>query len=440
MTTDKKRMWGWLLYDWASQPYSTVLLTFTFAPFFTSFVVGDPVKGQAVWAFMISAVGIVLALSAPVLGAISDVTKVRRPWIVFFSLLYVFGAAGLWWAVPGMENYFWILVLFAIGLLGMELSLVFVNSLIPDITNREDTGSLSGNGFALGYVGGLVLLFIMLLFFMEQDNGKTLIGMAPPFGLDAAMKEGTRLAGPLSALWYVVFMLPFFLWVKEERPTKKVQNVVGTAISNLVKTIRSMFDNVSLGSYMVSSMFYRDALFATYTFGGIYASGVLGWSITQIGIFGIVAGVAAALFTWIGGFLDKKYGPKRVIIACIWVLVVVCVLIVGTSRETFFGAVLSQGSTFPDKVLWVCGVALGAAGGILQAASRTMVIFQTESGRYTESFGIYALAGKATAFLAPGIIGIFTTLTGSQRLGFAPVIILFFIGLAFLFWVQDKRE
>jgi len=439
MTTDKKRMWGWLLYDWASQPYATVLTTFVFGPYFVNFVVGDPVQGQAVWGFMIGIVGFFLAISAPILGAIADITKIRRPWITLFSVLYIAGAFGLWWAVPNMENYIWILVLFGVGLLGAELSLVFVNSMIPEIIKREDSGKLSGNGFAFGYIGGLVLLFIMLLFFMDF-NGLTLLKQPLPFGLDAEMKEGYRLAGPFSAIWYAVFMIPFFLWFQETRSYPKKTQVLSNAILNLRQTISSLYKNVSLGSYMLSSMFYRDALFATYTFGGIYAGGVLGWPIIHIAIFGILGGISAAVFTWIGGYFDKSLGPKKVIVICVWILIVVCILIVGTSRQSFFGVPLSETSNFPDKILWVCGAILGAAGGVLQASSRTMVIYQTENGRYAESFGIYALAGKATAFLAPMIVAASTAISGSQRIGFAPVIILFFVGLTFLFWVEDKRE
>ena len=440
MTTERKRMWGWLLYDWASQPYSTLLLTFIFAPYFTSAVVGDGVAGQSMWALMVAVVGLTLAVLGPILGAVADTTGVRRPWIVVFSVLYIIGSFGLWWAVPGMDNVTWILILFGIGLLGMELSLVFVNSMIPDIVGREETGKLSGNGFAIGYVGGLVLLFIMLLLLAENEEGKTLLGNPPIFGLDPETREGTRSVGPITAAWFVVFMIPFFMWIKEPKPDVKKPGALGIALSELVTTIKNLPNNISLGSYLLSSMFYRDALFSTYTFGGIYASGVLGWSVPQIGIFGIVAGLTAAIFTWLGGYADKAFGPKRVIRFNIYVLIVVVILIVGTSRTTFFGAVLAEGSTFPDTLLYVCGAVLGAAGGILQAASRTMVIYQANEDRLTEAFGLYALAGKATAWLAPLMIFVFTEITQNQRLGFAPVIVLFGIALCLLFWVDDKRS
>jgi UMF1 family MFS transporter len=187
-------------------------------------------------------------------------------------------------------------------------------------------------------------------------------------------------------------------------------------------------------------MFYRDALNGLYAFGGIYAANVLGWSIVEIGIFGILALSSAALFSWIGGFVDRAIGPKKVIIISIFVLITVCTLIVGTSRETFFSAPLSEVSTLPDRLFMICGALIGAAGGTLQAASRTMMVYQANKERMTEAFGLYALSGRATAFLAPGLVGLFTDVTPSQRLGILPIIVLFLIGLVLLVWVEPKEE
>ncbi len=183
-------------------------------------------------------------------------------------------------------------------------------------------------------------------------------------------------------------------------------------------------------------MFYRDALIGIYSFGGIYASGVLGWSITQIGIFGIVSGIAAAIFTFLGGFADKYFGSKRVIIFCICTLIIVCILIVGTSRDVFFGISLDEFSSFPDKLFLICGVAIGAAGGSLQSASRTMLVLQADRNRMTEAFGLYALTGRATSWMAPALIGYVTFISQNQQLGVLPVVVLFIIGLFPLIWVN----
>jgi UMF1 family MFS transporter len=436
----KKAIWGWMAYDWAAQPFHTLLVTFIFAPYFASAVASDPVTGQAMWGYTTAIAGIILALCAPVLGAYADAIGPRKPWIMLFSVLFVIGSLPLWLAVPGMENTTLVLGIFAVGLIGVEFSQIFVNAMLPELGTKDEIGRISGTGWGLGYAGGVIALFIMLLFLAENNEGVTMLGNAPLFGLDAEMREGTRSVGPLTAIWYVIFMVPFFLWVPDASRVAKTENAVSNALKQLGQTLRSLPQNVSLFAYLGSSMFYRDALNGLYTFGGIYAVGVLGWSVVQVGIFGIVAAITGAIFCWIGGFLDRAYGPKKVIIVCIFVLIFVCTLIIGTSRETFFSAPLSETSTLPDRMFMLCGALIGAAGGIIQATSRTMMVFQADEERMTEAFGLYALSGRATSFLAPGLVGLFTQLTGSQRLGILPIIVLFLIGLVLLIWVDPKRE
>lgn len=436
----KKAIWGWMAYDWAAQPFHTLLVTFIFAPYFASAVASDPVSGQAMWGYTTAIAGIILAICGPVLGAYADAIGPRKPWIMLFSLLFVIGSLPLWLAAPGMDNTTLILGIFAVGLIGVEFSQIFVNAMLPELGTKDEIGRISGTGWGLGYAGGVIALFIMLLFLAENNEGVTMLGNPPLFGLDAEMREGTRSVGPLTAIWYVIFMVPFFLWVPDAGRVKKTENAVSKALKQLAQTLRALPQNTSLFAYLGSSMFYRDALNGLYTFGGIYAVGVLGWSVVQVGIFGIVAAITGAIFCWIGGFLDRAYGPKKVIIVCIFVLIFVCILIIGTSRESFFSAPLSETSTLPDRLFMFCGALIGAAGGIIQATSRTMMVFQADEDRMTEAFGLYALSGRATSFLAPGLVGLFTQLTGSQRLGILPLIVLFLIGLVLLIWVDPKRE
>ena len=195
---------------------------------------------------------------------------------------------------------------------------------------------------------------------------------------------------------------------------------------------------LSLASYLGSSMFYRDALNAIYGFGGVYAALVLDWDITKIGVFGIIAAIAAAFFTWVGGKADKRLGPKPVIVANVWILIIVVTVIVNMSRTTFFGLQLADGSGLPDITMFVLGAVIGGAGGALQGASRTMMARHTDPDRPTEAFGLYAFSGKATAFLAPGLIGFFTYLTDSPRYGLFPIIFLFIIALILLRWVNPE--
>ena len=437
---NRKSIWGWYFYDWAAQPYNTLLITFIFAPYFSSAVASNSVDGQTMWATMIALAGFFLAFTSPIFGAIADSAGPRKPWIFLFSIMYIIGAAYLWNATPNMASVTMVLLMFAIGMIGMELSQTFVNSMLPSLASRAEIGRISGSGWAFGYVGGVVSLFIMLLFFAENDSGLTFIGIAPIFGLDGAAREGTRFVGILTAVWFFIFMIPFFLWVKDEPRREDIYSAVSKGLSELFTTLGNLSQKRSLAAYLLSSMYYRDALIGLYSFGGIYASGVLDWSIVQIGIFGIVAAITGAIFCFLGGFVDQAIGPKKVIVISVSVLILVSILIIGLSREAIFGIPISYQSSLPDNLFIFAGACIGAAGGVLQASSRTFLVDQADPARMTEAFGLYALTGKATAFLAPMLIAVFTSLSGSQRLGVSPVIGLFVIGLILLFWVRSSDE
>ena len=444
--TGKKRIWGWWFFDWANQPYNTLILTFVFAPYFAASVAPDPVTGQRYWGWTLAITGVTIALLAPILGSIADSAGRKRPWIVLWSALYVVGSFALWWAVPEAESLIFVLVAFGIGMIGLEFGIIFTNAILPSLGTREQIGQISGSGWAFGYAGGVVSLVIMLLFLAENEAGHTLVGLDPLFGLDPDAREGTRAVGPFTALWYLVFVIPFFLWVPEprlpagSRPDASLGVVVRKGLRDLLGTLRRLPRHPSLLAYLGSSMFYRDALNGIFAFGGIYAAGVLGWSIVQIGVFGVVAAITGAVFCVIGGRADSRFGPKPVIITGIIALIGVCLLVVTTDRTMLIGIPLAPDSNLPDIAFFLCGALIGAAGGSLQAASRTMMVRQGNPERMTEAFGLYALSGKATSFVAPGLVALATQIFDNQRYGVAPLIGLFLIGLALMYWVRAEGE
>ena len=453
MATQRQRIWGWWFFDWASQPYNTLLLTFIFGPYFAEtargYYMGTGMEeeaakaaAQAYWGFGLTIASVFVAIFAPILGAVADGTGRRLVWVWFFSTFYVVGAAGLWWVSPGGEAgmLLWAVFFFGMGFIGMEFTTIFTNAMMPSLTDKDDIGAISGSGFAFGYLGGLLSLIIMLCLFAENSaTGKTLIGMDPLFGLDPEAREGTRAVGPFTALWYLVFMIPFLLWVKEPKAGSGRINI-GAAMDSLIDLIKSLRYRKSLLSYLLSSLAYRDALNALYAFGGIYASNVLGWSITAIGIFGILGGITAMSASWIGGRMDAKYGPEPVIKWSIIVLLVVCTVIVGLDRTAIWGIALDPASNIPDVIFYICGALIGAAGGPLQAASRTLLVRHTTPDRATEAFGLFALSGKVASFITPLLIALVSYFSQSARMGISPVILLFFIGLILLIWVKPKGE
>lgn len=441
MTTPKRRIWGWFFFDWSSQPYNTLLMTFIFAPYMAS-IMKDGTAAQTIWGYGIGAAGILIALGSPLLGTIADHTGGRMRFILLFSLMYVIGSWGLWCAAPNNLNIWLVMASFGIGLLGMEFATTFTNSLLPDLGTREEIGRISGSGWAFGYLGGVVSLIFVLCFLAENPEGKTLLGGAPLFGLDAEAREGTRAVGPFTAIWYAVFMIPFFLWVREPRKTDaiSVSAAARRAWPDLKQSLRSLPRQRSLFAFLISSMLYRDALNGMFTFGGIYAAGVLGWSVTFVGIFGILAAITGAIFTWLGGHADSRFGPKPVIMVCLMILSLVAISIVFVSREGVFGLAVGPESHLPDIAFFLLGGLIGAAGGSIQAASRTMMVRQADPERITEAFGLYALAGKATSFIAPLAIGVVTAISQSQSAGITPLVVLFLIGLILLVPVRPQGD
>lgn len=448
----RQRIWGWYFFDWASQPYSTLLLTFVFSPYFSGVAVAAflaqgmtkdaaDASATAYWAGGQTVFGLIIAFLAPVLGAVADGSGRRMAWIWLFSVLYLVGSWMLWHLSPVQPDLFMAVIWFGIGLVGMEFTTIFTNSLMPDLTDDAEMGKISGSGSAFGYLGGIIALILMLLLFAENgETGKTLLGISPIFGLDAAAREGTRAVGPFTAIWYVVFMVPFVLWVREPAG-RGTGRSLSKSLAGLWRLILSLRERQSLGAHLISSMLYRDALNALYAMGGIYAVNILGWSITQLGIFGIIGALSAALFTWAGGRMDSARGPKPVILLSMWVLIAVCLVVAGMSRQDFFGVKLAEGSTLPDIIFYICGSAIGAAGGTLQAASRTMMVFHTTPERSVEAFGLYALSGKATTFIGTLGVTVVTLISGSQRIGIAvPLIALFIVGMVVLAWVKPRGE
>lgn len=448
----RKRIWGWYFFDWASQPYNTLLLTFIFGPYFAQTATAALVEGgmaidaakaqaQAYWGYGLTVAGISIAILAPLLGAVADSTGRRMPWIKFFSLLYVIGAGALWWTAPQDFSVIWALFFFGIGLIGMEFATIFTNSYLPELhEDADERGRLSGSGWAFGYAGGVLALLLMIALFQATESGKTMAGLTPLFGLDPTTGADTRIVGPFTALWFAVFMIPFFMYIRDTPNENAPKYRIGKALADLGQTLRNLPRHPSLMAYLGSSMFYRDALNGMYTFGGIYALGVLNWTITDIGIFGILAALSGAIFCWVGGRVDRRIGPMPVIVFCCVVLILTSLLIISITPQSVAFITLAEGSALPDIAFYIAGALIGAAGGALQASSRNMLTRQGNPERMTEAFGLYALSGKATSFLAPALIAIASDVTGSQRLGITPVVGLFIIGLILLAWVKRDGD
>lgn len=438
----RKGIWGWMLFDWAGQPFHTLVITFIFAPYFASSLFATEADGQATWGFLVGFAGILVAVSAPFLGAAADKTGPRKPWVFGFSALFVVGSIGLWWAVPGAESLTWVYIAFIAAFIGAEYMIIFTNSMLPDLVPREEVGKLSGYGWAVGYVGGVVILLIYLAFISTAPGAETtLIGMKPILGLDPALGEPARASGPISAIWFVVFAIPFFLFTPDSRNDTTLKGAVEEGVGGLRDTLQKLKEFPHLWMFFLSSMLYRDGLVVLYSFGAIYSAGVLGWGSFELGIFGISAAIAGAFGAWFGGWMDGRNGPMPVVTFSIWMLLLVSITVLTITPQTVLFMNVAEGSNWPNIAFFICGAVIGAAGGAMQASSRTLVVaFVDGKIPMTEAFGIYAMAGKATAFIGPILVGVVTALTSSQRAGVSPVVALFFVGIVLLFMANRRAK
>ena len=279
--TGNRALLGWVLFDWATQPFYTLVVTFLFAPYFVNGVVADPALGAALWAYATGIAELIAAALAPVLGAIADSGQPRKPWIAAFSVLLVVGLCGLWLASPGRTDLVpVVLIAFGLAVVGAELATVFTNAMMVSLVSDKRLGTLSGMGWATGYVGGLVSLALVAgLLVADPNTGKTLLGLQPIVPLDATTREGDRLVGPFSAMWYLVFVLPLFLFTPDRTAKPLHTRAVTASLAQLMRSVKELVRNHGqVALFLLARMLYADGLGAVFAFGGIYAATVFGWA------------------------------------------------------------------------------------------------------------------------------------------------------------------
>jgi UMF1 family MFS transporter len=427
---------SWALFDWANQPFFTVVTTFIFAPYFANVMVGDPVAGQAEWAFTQSTAGIIIAVLSPFLGAMADAGGRRKPYVFAFQLLLFIGCAALWWAYPNRPDLArpisWAVVLATVG---AEMSIVFNNAQLPNIVRPERMGWLSGFGWGLGYCGGLVSLGIVLAFHFSG-------GKDPDYVIE-------RLTGPASSLWLAVFVLPMFLFTPDHAGVRKMPLLEaarqgGRSLWSTVQKLRHFRNALT---YLIAFMLYNDGLAAIIAFGGVYASATFGWDTTTLGVFGIILTVFAIPGAFLGGRIDDLIGSKRTVQIAIAGVIIATIGIVGVTADRVLFVLPADPlsptrglfGSLQEKVFMAFALLLGFCMGPMQAASRTMIGRLAPPGMVGEFYGLFALSGRATAWMAPTAIGIITTATRSNRLGVACVLFFLVLGFVLLWNVREQR-
>ncbi len=415
-------LFGWCLYDWANSAFPTVIITFVFAPYFTKAIATDEITGTSQWGYAISLSALAVAVLGPFFGAIADHGGRRKPWIGTFTALCIAASAALWLARPDTGFVMLALVLVGVGNFAFEMGMVFYNAMLPGLAPKGRMGRLSGWGWGLGYAGGLVCLMLALVALVEAE--------VPVFGLDKDGAEHLRATGPLVGAWMAVFAVPFFLLTPDRKGSLSPGGVsalkaIRRGTRTLIETLRRVREYAPIARYLLARMIYTDGLNTLFAFGGIYAVGTFGMDFSELILFGIAinvtAGVGAAVFAWI----DDWMGPKRVIQIAVTMLGVLGAALVVIEGKAMF---------------WAFALPLGIFVGPAQAASRSMMAHLAPAELRTEMFGLYALSGKATAFVGPALLAWMTAAFESQRAGMATILVFFAIGLALLTTVPDTRR
>ncbi|HEX2115682.1 MAG TPA: MFS transporter [Alphaproteobacteria bacterium] len=412
---DRRAIAAWCLYDWANSAFPAVITTFVFATYFTQAVAPDPVRGTALWGHALAVAGLAIAVLSPVLGSIADYTGRQKFWLAVFSLFTATIIASLWFVRPSPDSIPLALVGIALATIGFEIGTVFYNALLPSVAPPDHVGRVSGWAWGLGYVGGIVCLGVILVLFVQAER--------PLLGLDKSGAEHVRIAGPFSALWFLVFIIPLFLFVPEPNTKRRpIMQAARQGLADLFETVTTLRQHMPVAWFMLANMVYTDGLTTLFAFGGVYAAGTFGMPIEEVIVFGIAlnitAGIGAFGFAWI----DDWIGARRTVAIGLAALI-----------ATGAGLLIVQ-----DKVwFWGLGLLLGSFFGPVQAASRSLVARMAPPEHRAKMFGLFALSGRVTAFVGPAVLAWTTHVAQSQRAGMATILVFLLVGLMLLLKVRE---
>lgn len=415
---DRRGIASWCLYDWANSSFAAVILTFVFAAYFTKAVAADPVRGTEVWGYAISVSALAVAVLSPILGAIADSAGRRKPWIALFTVVAVGATGALWFVQPDPSFMVLALVAVAVANFAFEMGQVFYNAMLADIAPKNRLGRVSGWGWGLGYAGGVVCLAVALVGFVQAET--------PWFGVSKEAAGHIRAVAVLVAVWFAVFSLPLFRYTPDT-PSRNLRmaGAIRAGVVTLAGTLKKLKDGRQLALFLCARMLYADGLTTLFAFGGIYAAGTFGMSFTDLIIFGIGMNVTAAIGATLFAWFDDKKGAKLTILISVAGLTILSAALLMVETKTMF---------------WVFGLPLGLFVGPAQSASRSFMARIAPPELRTEMFGLFALSGKATAFIGPAVLAWVTAAFNSQRAGMMTILVFFIAGGVLLAFVRDPES
>ena len=443
---------SWTFGQGGRDPYYILVVIYIFFPYFSNTVVGDPVVGQSLIGYMNAVTGLILAATAPFLGAIADKNGRRKPWIVATVGFMSVGACMLWLVLPGGEGLgiYPTLGLLLLIMVAFAISEVFHNAMLPSIAPANKVGLISGLAFSLGNVGGLILmLFVLFAFSMPGTSEWAFLPDQPLFGIDQSSHEHDRIVGPIAGVWMCIFTLPLLLFTPDGRSSSvPLLQAARQGIVDVITTLKKLKHYSNIAIYLLSRMFFIDGMVGVMTFGGVYASGTFGWGTTTLLMFGLCTSVSAMFGAFIGGKLDDRIGSLATLKISIGTASVILLVLVSIQPDTilyvvtvdtspnwsfpYFQTTAEQFYLFTNQIF-----AMFFVTGL--SASRTLMARLSPPEMATQFFGLFALSGTVTAFLAPLLVAIITTWFQSQRAGFASLASLMIIGAILLLMVKEEQ-
>lgn len=415
--TDKKQILGWVMYDFANSAYTTLIVTFIYSIYFVSAIAPDKIYGTALWSRGVTLTALLTAFLSPVLGALADHGNAQKTFLFISTVIGAAGSAMLWFVNPG--QVYQALIWFVLSNLAFEIGMVFYNAFLPNISSEKNIGRISGIGWGVGYIGGLLAMFVAMVGFINPE--------VPWFGLSRESGANIRATCILVALWYGLFSIPLFILVKSKSCNQIKNNgkaaIVRAAFADLKDTFKDIRSYREIVKLLIARMIYNDGLVTIFAFGGIYAAGTFGFSFKEIMIFGIVLNVAAGTGALIMGIFDDKLGGKTTIMISNIILTLAVVLAVCAPGKAMF---------------WAAGVLVGFFAGPNQSASRSLLSRFVPREKENQFFGFFAFSGKLTAFFGPLFLGILTQTFNSQRAGVAVLAVFFVIGSLILSKVDEE--
>ena len=407
-----KKVFNFALYDFANSAFTTIIITFIFSTYFAKQIAPNPVLGQSYWGWTIGITGLLVALAGPLIGSFADKKNCTEFFIKLFTIICVSLTSLLWFSKPSEKYLLYTLIIVALANFFYELSLIFYNSILKRISNSNNLGKSSGYSFALGYIGGILILIVCIKIFIDNNS--------IPFGLSKENSENIRATSILVALWYLIFSLPFLFNLKKINKNKI------TLSKHKIKNIKELIWNNglnNLGKFLLARMLYADGLNAIIVMGGIFAVGVFNLEIKDLLILSVLMNITAFIGAIIGGYANDKYSSKSVIIFSLLGLIFSSTIILFLKSKLIFLVFASINGFFIGPV---------------QSASRVFITNSIDENNQASGFGLFALSGKLTSFIGPLLVSTITFLSNSQKIGFSSAIVLLLIGLLILIKVKKN--